>query len=412
MRELYQAAPTSDFEHIKSSIESTFGKNLDEIFSEFSEKPISSASIAQVHEARLKSNGQKVAVKVQHPWLKEEVHIDTKMVELFVKTGNYLFKDFQYNWLVDDLKQNLPQELDFRIEARNGQVMKDLFKGQKQIKVPDVYQEYSSSKILTMEFVSGCNVDDLAGIKKEGLQPSDVSYLLGDCFSQQIFKHGIVHADPHSGNVFVRKLPYENYSILQKFRQKFLKTKPLAQIILLDHGLYKYLTDDLKVNYSYLWKGLITQDEEMIKTAIKNIGIDGIYYRLFAGMVTAQDWDRIMDPNQHQLSDRLEVSMDKEQLEVTRAKTQIWMKQIIHCLQTMDQDLLLIFKVNDYLRTLDFRLGRPVNTFYFTVSNIIYFNLFIFKNRLSILLTLCKYMKNRRSLGGAMFVPVTRNSHF
>jgi aarF domain-containing kinase len=117
-----------------------------------------------------------------------------------------------------------------------------------------------------------------------------------------------------------------------------------------------------------MWKGLITQDEEMIKSSIQRIGIDGIYYRLFAGMVTAQDWDRIMDKNQDDLGERLEVKMEKESLEATRAKSQIWMKQILWCLQTMDPDLLLIFKVNDYLRTLDWRLGRPVNTFYFTVS--------------------------------------------
>ena len=75
-----------------------------------------------------------------------------------------------------------------------------------------------------------------------------------------------------------------------------------------------------------MWKGLITQDEEMIKSSIQRIGIDGIYYRLFAGMVTAQDWDRIMDKNQDDLGERLEVKMEKESLEATRAKSQIWMK--------------------------------------------------------------------------------------
>ena len=75
-----------------------------------------------------------------------------------------------------------------------------------------------------------------------------------------------------------------------------------------------------------------------------------------------------MDTSNNDLNDRLQVQMDKQNVEVTRAKTQIWMKQILECLQKMDQDLLLIFKVNDYLRTLDWRLGRPVNTFFFTVN--------------------------------------------
>lgn len=69
--------------------------------------------------------------------------------------------------------------------------------------------------------------------------------------------------------------------------------------------MYKYLPENLRVNYCYLWKGLITQDEKMIQESIKNIGIDGVYHRLFAGMITAQDWDRIMDQSNTDLNNRL-----------------------------------------------------------------------------------------------------------
>lgn len=183
MKEMYQAAPTSSFEDVRNSFESSTGKKIEDVFSEFSEKPINSASIAQVHVARLKSNGKKVAVKVQHPWLKEEVAIDTKMTEAFIDIGGLLFKDFQYRWLVDDMKANLPQELDFTIEQKNGTLMRDLFKDHPQVKIPKVYKEFSNHKILTMEFVQGKNIDDLENIKKQNLSPSEVSYLLGDCFA-------------------------------------------------------------------------------------------------------------------------------------------------------------------------------------------------------------------------------------
>ena len=114
------------------------------------------------------------------------------------------------------MKTNLPQELDFSIEAKNAINMRRIFKDQVQIKVPEIYEEFSCDKVLTMEFIQGGNVDDLNEIKKQNLSPSDVSYLLGDCFAQQIFKYGVVHADPHSGNVFVRQLPRENYTLWQK----------------------------------------------------------------------------------------------------------------------------------------------------------------------------------------------------
>lgn len=82
-------------------------------------------------------------------------------------------------------------------------------------------------------------------------------------------------------------------------------------MVLLDHGLYKYLPQKLRVDYSYLWKGLITLDEEMLKMAIRNIGIDEENYRLFAMMVTAKDWDKIMDGSSNDVNSRLQVSMEK-----------------------------------------------------------------------------------------------------
>lgn len=165
MRELYEAAPTSTYEQVKHTIESNLQLPMDEIFSEFDKTPISSASIGQVHIGKLKSNGQKVAVKVQHPWLKEELPVDIKMTELFIDVGAYFFKEFKYRWLVEDMKVNLPQELDFSIEAKNSETMEKLFINNPQIKVPSIYHEYSCDRVLTMEFVDGRNVDNLVNIK-------------------------------------------------------------------------------------------------------------------------------------------------------------------------------------------------------------------------------------------------------
>lgn len=110
---------------------------------EFNEKPINSASIAQVHEAYLKS-GEKVAVKVQHEWLQEESSIDILVVELFATLAKKLFTDFDYDWMVKDMKKNIPQELDFRIEAMNAIKIKDLLKDDIRYKVPSIHSDLSS----------------------------------------------------------------------------------------------------------------------------------------------------------------------------------------------------------------------------------------------------------------------------
>ena len=138
-------APQSDWESVKATIEAQLGLPIDEVYLRFDKEPISSASIAQVHVAYLKS-GEKVAVKVQHPWLREELAVDTKMTEIFVRTAQLLFKEFDYEWLLLDLQNNLPKELDFTIEASNSHKMKELFKNYPQIQVPKIYKELSGVK--------------------------------------------------------------------------------------------------------------------------------------------------------------------------------------------------------------------------------------------------------------------------
>ena len=110
---------------------------------EFEEKPLKSASIAQVHEAYLKS-GEKVAVKIQHEWLQEESSIDMLVIEIFATLGKKLFQDFDYDWMIKDMKKNIPQELDFRIEASNAIRIKSLFSKDPHIKVPFIYKDYST----------------------------------------------------------------------------------------------------------------------------------------------------------------------------------------------------------------------------------------------------------------------------
>ena len=145
MSDMFQMAPTSSWEDVKRTIEEELKMPIDDIFIEFEKKPISSASIAQVHKARLKS-GENVAVKVQHHWLKQEIPIDIKMTEIAATIGKKIFKNFDYDWLVNDMKTSLPIELDFRIEAQNAKVMDDLFADNPQIKVPNVYSNFSTVK--------------------------------------------------------------------------------------------------------------------------------------------------------------------------------------------------------------------------------------------------------------------------
>ena len=143
MQQLYQKAPESSFEDVKLMIESSTGKKIEDMFSYFNEKPISSASIAQVHEATSK-NGEKLAVKVQHSWLKEQCDGDIRLVALGVEIGERLFPEFKYRWFADEIKINIPKELDFYQEAKNAERISKIFMDNPSIKVPKVYPDMST----------------------------------------------------------------------------------------------------------------------------------------------------------------------------------------------------------------------------------------------------------------------------
>lgn len=151
-------APTTSFEDVRAIIELETGKKLEDMFSEFAEKPLASASLGQVHKARLRSNGQIVAVKVQHVLIKEQVPGDLRMIEIAVDCAKKLFPDFKYGWLAEEFRAKLPLELDFRKEARNCIRCKEMFKNNKRVKVPDVYEEYTTERVLTMSFETGISV--------------------------------------------------------------------------------------------------------------------------------------------------------------------------------------------------------------------------------------------------------------
>ena len=354
-RDMFQNAPTSEFKEVKRVFEETTGKKLEDMFTTFHEKPISSASIAQVHEAYLKTTGEKVAVKVQHEWLHEEATIDVMVCEIMATLGKKFFKDFDYDFIIKDMKKNVPQELDFTIEAYNAITIRKLFSDNKKIKVPYVYQDLSNKKVMTMEFVEGINIDHKQRLVDAGISPKEASELLADCFSRQIFEFGFIHADPHSGNVFARKVKEGG--------------KTFTQLILLDHGLYKELKEEQVYSYSLLWKGILKQDEKMIQEASKLLGVKN--YFMFAAMITNKDWDVIMDKKRTDVKSRLTLERDEETRQDTVTKFNLYMQEIITCFNEMDNDLLLVLKVNDYLRGIDNHLGNPVNSFLHTVKIVV-----------------------------------------
>lgn len=147
--------------------------------------------------------------------------VDMKTMELLCKMMSIVFPDFKMQWLVDESKKNLPIELDFLNEGRNAERAAKMFADYKWLRVPKIFWEISTKRVLIMEYLPGGQVNDLEYIHANKIDKFDVANKIGQLYSNMIFINGFVHSDPHPGNILVRKSPKND-----------------TELILLDHGLY------------------------------------------------------------------------------------------------------------------------------------------------------------------------------
>ncbi|WCJ19860.1 AarF domain-containing protein kinase 1 [Euphorbia peplus] len=349
--------PVSSYDQVCQVIKKELGETPDKIFDEFDPVPIASASLAQVHVART-TDGQKVAVKVQHTHMTDTAAADHATVELIVNTLHWFFPSFDYRWLVAEMQESIPQELDFLREAKNS--LKCLHNFQKlsphvaeYVYAPKIFWNLSTSKLLTMEFMDAAQVNDVKAIKGLGIQPHEVAKLVSQVFAEMIFKHGFVHCDPHAANLLVRPLPSGRKSILGK-------RKP--QLILLDHGLYRELDFDTRFNYASLWKALIFADANSIKEHSVKLGAGEDLCALFAGILTMKPWNRVVDSSIDHLVIRGDAS-ERSELQMYASQ---YFPEISELLRRLPRVVLLLLKTNDCLRSVNSSLlqGSSLETFF------------------------------------------------
>ena len=202
LSKLQDEVPPESFEHIRAVIEHELGHPMSEIFAEFDERPVASASLAQVHRAVLK-DGRVAAVKVQYPGIEHIVDIDLANMSFFIGLLNRLDRSMDYRFVAQEMRKHIPLELDFINEGHNAERIAGDFADVEDIIVPKIYWEYTSRRVLTMEYIDGMKVTDAAGMRAIGVDPSDVAKILVFAFAEMIVKFGFFHADPHPGNLMV-----------------------------------------------------------------------------------------------------------------------------------------------------------------------------------------------------------------
>ena len=205
LSQLHDDNPPISFEEIKVIIESELGGDIEDIFAEFSKEALATASIAQVHEAKLPT-GEKVAVKVQKTNVQEIVETDLAIMRFIANESERFdtsFKHLNLPAIVHEFDRSIQKEMDFDNELMNIRHMNDNFKYNDKIIVPVTYPDYSTEKVLTMEYVEGVKLSEVI----VGDDPKYNKILIADrivrSYFQQIFVDGFFHADPHPGNIFI-----------------------------------------------------------------------------------------------------------------------------------------------------------------------------------------------------------------
>lgn len=249
---LQDKVPPFDVAIAKKIVEEELGKPIDEVFSYFDHQTLGSASIGQVHRAKLKT-GESVVIKVQRPNIMNRVRTDLALLRDFVKLSENYFKRLGIlNPLevVETFREAMESELDYSNELGNMEQCRKLYRNYRSFYIPKPYSQYSTSKILVIEFISGCKITDIPQLEAWGLEPEQVAENGIDVYLTQIFKTGVFHADPHPGNIIIR---------------------PNGVVVLIDFGMVGRLTQEHKVSFAGMLIGLAQKDAHAMAANIQKL---------------------------------------------------------------------------------------------------------------------------------------------
>ncbi len=189
----------------RAIVEEEYGKSVQEVFSEFDAEPLASASIAQVHAARLK-DGREVIVKVVRPGIRTTIRRDIGLMYIVAEGLERYWSEgrrLQPTGVVAEFEKTLLDELDLMREAANASQLRRNFRDDPAIHVPEVIWELCRRKVMVMERVSGIRVDDVAALKRAGVDMRRLAEKGVEVFFTQVFRDHFFHADMHPGNLFV-----------------------------------------------------------------------------------------------------------------------------------------------------------------------------------------------------------------
>lgn len=205
LKKLQTKVKPFDHDLAVTMIETELSAPIAHVFKSFDFECIGSASMGQVYKAVLK-NGDMVVIKVQRPHIKEKINLDLQILDYIARKISEEYPEFivmNLEGIVKEFGETLRNELNYFTEASNARRFEEIFKDVPYCKIPKVYDQLSTSKLLIMEFIEGISPDNIDELYMNGLDPKIIANNGVNVFLKMIFEHGFFHADPHAGNMFI-----------------------------------------------------------------------------------------------------------------------------------------------------------------------------------------------------------------
>jgi ubiquinone biosynthesis protein len=254
LRRLQDDVSPFPFDDVERVVREDLGLSLEQLFLEFSERPLAAASIGQVHRAVL-PNGEPVVVKVQRPEAPRQIEADLALLYQAARLAQQRVHALAFidtRALVDEFARSIRQELDYRREARNAESFRRRFAGDGHVRIPKVYWSYTRTRVLTLEFLEGTQLADLdpAYTMDDRRRLAEV---MTEAWMTMVFKHGFFHGDPHPANVLVLPQP--------------------DRIGLVDFGLSGTLSDEDMANLTRLFVDVVNENVDALPRRLADLGI-------------------------------------------------------------------------------------------------------------------------------------------
>ena len=253
LAQLQDQLPGFDSELAMACIEEDLGGPVEDFYEQLDRDPISAASLGQVHKGILKS-GQKVAVKVQRPGLREQITLDLYIVRniaSWLNTNIGLIRS-DLVALIDELGKRVFEEMDYINEANNAEKFGVLHQHNPRIAVPVIYHEATSRRVLTMEWIDGVKLTNLEGVREMGIDPDDMVEVGVNCSLQQLLEHGFFHADPHPGNLLAMedgRLCYLDFGMMSEVSRESRTGLIQAVVHLVDRNFGRLSKDFVTLGF-------------------------------------------------------------------------------------------------------------------------------------------------------------------